>query len=161
MPDPQPEPLPPSASSDIEERLRASAQRRRAEFDAEPAARMPAAMRARLQEEVSGRAALAEEAVPVADRDDDDAADDASARRRRFLRKPGQAWFLAWFWPRLALVAAALVALVVTPLFWRRGQPEQNTMQNRVATAPGERRMMGAPHATTTALSPSRRVRSR
>lgn len=147
MPDQPPTP------SRVEELLRASARRRRAEFDGtevggrseeEPqGAAMPAAMRQRLHEEILARRAGAATLRAESVRD----------RRLDSPRVGLFALFTARFWPRFALAAAVVAALLAVPFFWRAARLEKPSTANAVATRTTDARPAepaAAPAATTT-----------
>ncbi len=128
----------PPTPSRVEELLRASAQRRRAEFDAEvggrgreqppqqqqPGAAMPAAMRQRLHEEILSRRT-------------DSAIREMKTAPERAPGSPRVGLFTllsARFWPRFALAAAAVVALLALPFLWRSWRPAGSSSGAMVAS---------------------------
>jgi hypothetical protein len=119
MPDQPPNP------SRVEELLRASAERRRAEFDAADAVAMPARMRQQLHEKIRLQREGAATAV-----------EDEPARESRRPRVGLFEFLFTHFWRRFALVAVVVVALLSVPFAWRAWHPDRGREAVAYSMAP-------------------------
>ncbi|MGI9088767.1 MAG: hypothetical protein ACR2HH_13670 [Chthoniobacterales bacterium] len=105
--------MPPEPKQSIEELLRASAEKRRAEFGAEP--RMPNPLRARLHEEIARTQSVVEP-------------------------RPRGSWW-ARFWPQLSLATAVAAVLVAGSVVWMKSNDSRHgNLQLAMGDAPNESR---------------------